>query len=288
VSWEVVNLVNSRQYRKPARRLLHMLAHHAAPNGERIFPSIPTLAQEVGVCVRTVQRNLKSLIADGLLERVGERPCSNGYTQIWRLDLDALRALSPIKQDDDRRQNAIQQVTGCHPSPDRMSPDPRQDVTQSCHGIVDDDDVAPAREPESDLNALEASCRQWANGSLNLTAPGARDISLILRLLKPPTGAEPCTLDDVRNGIAIAAESLHRRGQLASSLAYFHQPILQARDSRLTSHSKMEIAYERSRQGAGRAAHNGEGGAGGRPRQQHGGDGLLAAAARIRARQESR
>ncbi len=94
----------------------------------------------------------------------------------------------------------------------------------------------------SDLDQLEAACRKWANGSLVQTA-GPLILAPIVRLLKPHSGPA-ATMDDVRNGIMKAAESLHRRGERVN-IAYFEKPILQARDERLRPNPEPEITHGR-------------------------------------------
>lgn len=110
---------------------------------------------------------------------------------------------------------------------------------------------------ESNLDELEASCRKWANGSLANRA-GPLILGPVIRLLKPISG-EPCTLDDVRNGITKAAASLHKRGQQVSSLGYFEKPIIAERDQRLTPLPEPEIHHERAGQGQSGRPANGRG-----------------------------
>lgn len=111
----------------------------------------------------------------------------------------------------------------------------------------------------SDLDQLEAACRKWANGALAVTA-GPLILAPIIRLLKPHSGPG-CTMDDVRNGIMKAAESVHRRGDKVG-IAYFEKPILQARDERLRPNPEPEITngrHERSGNAGGFRARGGRG-----------------------------
>lgn len=94
----------------------------------------------------------------------------------------------------------------------------------------------------SDLDQLEAACRKWANGALVQTA-GPMVLAPIVRILKPHSGPV-CTMEDVRNGIMKAAESLHRRGEKVG-IAYFEKPILQARDERLRPNPEPELSNGR-------------------------------------------
>lgn len=87
-------------------------------------------------------------------------------------------------------------------------------------------------ERANDFDALEAKCRKWANGSLNLTLPSAHNLDPIIRLLKPASGP-PCTEADVERGITATAAWLHSKGRQVKSLGYFEKAIIEARDERL-------------------------------------------------------
>lgn len=52
------------------RFVLLALANYADPNGERIFPSVPTIARQTGYDDRTVQRVRKRLLDSGVIEEV--------------------------------------------------------------------------------------------------------------------------------------------------------------------------------------------------------------------------
>lgn len=146
---------------------------------------------------------------------------------------------------------------------------------------------------ETDLDALEANCRKWANGSLADRA-GPLVLAPIIRLLKPAAGGQPCTMDDVRDGITKAAASLHKRGERVG-IEYFPKPIIAARDARLKPLPEPELVHEGNVQGRGAGpAYAGGSGAGrygsgnGSPRsgfEPRSGN-LAAAAARRRAMRE--
>lgn len=139
--------------------------------------------------------------------------------------------------------------------------------------VISEMDSAQAREPESVL--LEADCRKWANGSLVANFEGT-GLSSIERLMQPPAGGEPCTRDDVRVGITETASTLHSKGRQVASLEYFEQPILRARDKRLSPLPKVEIIDERAgaNQGGERSNHaRRRSGAG--PGNQHRGNGFI-------------
>jgi len=130
----------------------------------------------------------------------------------------------------------------------------------------------------SDLDQLEAACRKWANGSLVQTA-GPMILAPIVHLLKP-NGGPTCTMDDVRNGIMKAAESLHRRGERVT-IAYFQKPILQARDERLRPNPEPEKTNERAGQGQSERNGHVRGGDRSRPGGKHGASSFGAAYDRL-------
>ena len=110
---------------------------------------------------------------------------------------------------------------------------------------------------EIDFDALETSCRKWANGSLNLVEYAAHDLSPITRLLKPPGGGIACNLDDVRNGISKVAAGLHAKGEQVGTLKYFTKAIIRERDLRLTPLPEPEKINERAGQNPSRSGTGG-------------------------------
>lgn len=108
---------------------------------------------------------------------------------------------------------------------------------------------------------LEAKCRKWANGSLNLTVPSAHSLDPIIRLLSPPSGPA-CIEADLERGITKTAAWLHSKGRQVKSLSYFEKAIIEARDERLRPNP--EISNE-----APQLGRNGRGG----PNQGSGGSG---------------
>lgn len=158
MSWEVVGLVSKRQCGGAVRRVLLLtLAQYAGHNGRDIFASVPTLARDSEIDPRTVQRNLKALIDDGLLELVGQRKCKHGHTNEYRLKLAAIKALPEILRTEDlaeesrdnHRHSATpvsappvaesRETPGTAPprhdvTPGTVSPNPRHSATQSYQG----------------------------------------------------------------------------------------------------------------------------------------------------------
>ncbi|ALC13819.1 hypothetical protein [Sphingopyxis sp. 113P3] len=73
--------------------MMAYLADKASDCGGGIFASKQTMADELDLTKKTVITTIQGLIADGLLKVVGSRPCDNGYTVEYAINVDALLAL---------------------------------------------------------------------------------------------------------------------------------------------------------------------------------------------------
>jgi hypothetical protein len=91
VSVEVIAAVLQHSPTKGnAKIILLGLANHAHPDGSHAFPSVPTLARYARVDDRTVQRQLRELVAGGHIEATGLGP--QGQTA-YRVCLERLNQL---------------------------------------------------------------------------------------------------------------------------------------------------------------------------------------------------
>lgn len=100
MSWQATSAVKEHMRgEEPVVKLLaFVLADYANPEGDDIFPSIATLADQVGVSERTVQRHLERLQEIGFIKRVGNsrggamrKDASGkrrGRTNRYRIDLE--------------------------------------------------------------------------------------------------------------------------------------------------------------------------------------------------------
>lgn len=91
MSVRVMTLVFERDLPHSLKFVLLALADHADDDGERIWPSVPALAEKVGLARRAVQYHLRTLEADGLL--VLTKPSKRHRPNEYRIDLDALEAI---------------------------------------------------------------------------------------------------------------------------------------------------------------------------------------------------
>lgn len=100
MSWQATSAVKEyMRGEEPVVKLLaFVLADYANPEGDDIFPSVATLAEQVGVSERTVQRHLERLQEIGFIKRVGNsrggamrKDASGkrrGRTNRYRIDLE--------------------------------------------------------------------------------------------------------------------------------------------------------------------------------------------------------
>lgn len=96
MSNSVQNLVRSRILGTAARKgVLLAMADAASDDGTGIFKSAKTVAGEADVDVRTVRRVWAAMEgkAEGLIIRTGVKKKRGGELIVWRINLDALRAL---------------------------------------------------------------------------------------------------------------------------------------------------------------------------------------------------
>ena len=100
MSHKVVTLVYSRSVGSAHRKaILAYMAERASDNGEGVFCSKGTIANETEIARSTVFKTIKDLVAEGVLIEMGHRSCRNGATVVYDLDLDAIRAFPEIAKE---------------------------------------------------------------------------------------------------------------------------------------------------------------------------------------------
>lgn len=124
----------------------------------------------------------------------------------------------------------------------------------------------------NEFDELQAKCRKWANGSLNLTLPSAHSLDPIIRLMKPASGPA-CTEADVERGITTTAAWLHSKRRQVKSLSYFEKAIIEARDERLRPNP--EVNHDHATFGGGEPRRFGPN-ASGQPAARHASGGSAA------------
>ena len=93
MSIAVTSLILSRKVGGPTRKIiLLMLGDCANDDGSGIWPSKATIAAKTEVHKDTVKKHIRAMVKAGLLKEVGKKPCSNGFTTVYDMDLDILSA----------------------------------------------------------------------------------------------------------------------------------------------------------------------------------------------------
>jgi len=131
MSWKISGQVWDIQLPQNKLLVLLAMADHADHEGNNVYPSIGLIAWKTGYSKRQVQRIIKSLISDGLLEEK-KRP---GQTTLYRINLAKGVPKSEYKPDKEAGRKRITHDTNVTPdtsvtSDIMMSPHPRHpDVT---------------------------------------------------------------------------------------------------------------------------------------------------------------
>ena len=150
MSRKVATLVYERRAGSaPRKAVLAYFADRADDYGKGIFSSKQTIADETELGRSTVIRIVNELVAEGILIVAGSRPCRNGATVNYDIDLAAVRSLPPIKPHADQSQSGTSQDryqshSGTTPVPQR-DPMGSHSGTQTVH--------EPSMNQEEDISA---------------------------------------------------------------------------------------------------------------------------------------
>ncbi|MDE4189642.1 helix-turn-helix domain-containing protein [Phaeobacter gallaeciensis] len=114
MSNECTTLVQKRRLGSPTRKAVMMyLADRASDDGSGIWTSKSHIAADTELGKRSVQKVIKDFEQEGLLLKIGTRPCQNGYTYEYKLILDGIRKLPSTRDDRGASGAPVHQV---HPS----------------------------------------------------------------------------------------------------------------------------------------------------------------------------
>lgn len=150
MSRKVATLVYERRAGSAARKaVLAYFADRADDYGKGIFSSKQTIADETELGRSTVIRIVNDFVSEGILIVAGSRPCRNGATVNYDIDLSVVRALPPIKTHADQSQSGTSQdehqsQNGTPPVPER-DPMGSQSGTQTVH--------EPSKNQEEDISS---------------------------------------------------------------------------------------------------------------------------------------
>lgn len=97
MSYKVSNICDDRLFGSPVRKQIIMfLADKASDDGSGVFCSKGTRARHTESGNSTVKRVISEFVAEGILVETGSRPCTNGYTVIYRIDIGTVESLNPV------------------------------------------------------------------------------------------------------------------------------------------------------------------------------------------------
>lgn len=118
MSWELVGKVSRRKVGGQSRKLLLMtMADKANDDGSGVYASFSTLAEACEMNRATVKRLIKEFEDEGLVAKVGERECSNGRTNDYTLNVDAIDALPRIAKRTGFTTHPVRQTPGAIAAP---------------------------------------------------------------------------------------------------------------------------------------------------------------------------
>jgi GntR family transcriptional regulator len=172
------------------------LARHSWKTG-RVFPSYATIAKETGLSRSTVIRAMAELVEGGFVRKSArERP--NGSQSSNEIVLTLAPVLVGLEADDGDNWGQLEDTSGGV----KMTPPPQEGVSKWNQGGVT---MTP---PEAlSLNYLslsDASVREAAGEALGDLA-GSPGIATVRDLLVCLRADQPCTVDEVYDGIRAAA-----------------------------------------------------------------------------------
>lgn len=127
MSWEVAKRCNERKFGSASRKQVIMfLADKASDDGEGIYCSKHSIAKFTELSLATVKRIIRDFTSEGILVQTGERDCDFGYTNEYRICLEAVSKLDDLTKRKSDAQGGRQQ-TGVSKTPDAY--DPASEVT---------------------------------------------------------------------------------------------------------------------------------------------------------------
>lgn len=116
MSWTLQGLVAQKKWGTTTRRLMALtLASVANNDGSGIYASVKTMARDSEISESTARRTLQEFEAQGLLRKVGERPCLNGFTNVYHLDADVIARMEDLNPEKPAKFDRGVTVTGVSP-----------------------------------------------------------------------------------------------------------------------------------------------------------------------------
>ena len=161
MSRNLAALVYSRRVGSMLRKaVLAELADKANDDGTGIWASKATIAAEIEAGRTSVIRAIKEFVAEGLLSEEGVRPCRNGVTIVYRMNVKAVAALPAAKAE-------VEDDPEAAPEPHHSKPVPERNQSRQ--------DTPPV--PQRDLMACQSGTQTVLEPSLNRLADARQSAS---------------------------------------------------------------------------------------------------------------
>lgn len=178
MSNHLISEVYKRQIGGLARNaVMILLADKASDDGSGIWASKQRMADEIGTTRQTIISTIKSLIADGLIEEVGQRKCAQGYTVEYAINVDALRALELVPSHQDNPSSSFTSpVKQLYPTRKAALRHPSSSFTQT---IIEPPLNQDSTCPSEDEHALKPDhfVEAWNDMAASLSLPAIRKLT---------------------------------------------------------------------------------------------------------------
>lgn len=148
MSWKLTGLVARKRVGNATRRLILLsMSDKANDDGTGVYASFATIAHSCELSRATAKRVIKDMESEKLVKCVGTRACKNGATNIYTLNVSAIRALPDL----DAKLNPVQAEPG---SDDDAPPvNPVQDDPATRFSLT----PKPIQKPSFSSNELKES-----------------------------------------------------------------------------------------------------------------------------------
>lgn len=142
MSWKLTGIVSQKKLGSTVRKyLLHSMCDKANDDGSGVYASFHTLAEMIDASRPTVKRIIKDFLDEGLITQVGIRPCYNGHTNEYAINVEAVMALPDIKPVAEKKATRVKvnrvhgepgsPQTGVTATPDPVQGEPPTRVTMT-------------------------------------------------------------------------------------------------------------------------------------------------------------
>lgn len=122
MSLEATNIVWASRLTGSRKLVLLRLADYADKDGGSVYPSVNSLAAACGLSERAVQYVLRGLETDNLLVVVANATGGRGKAREYRIDLERVQNIIPVKGASLAEKGASHSTKGCKTAQERVQP----------------------------------------------------------------------------------------------------------------------------------------------------------------------